>query len=392
MPIPAIIAAFARSGTAVKELTGAMAKGGKQAMSFKDTVGKVTEAYNQASVAGYMMKSQVEGVFGTLAGSATMAAQAIKSMADPLTALTALSNPAAVKQFELAFADAMAVMGRVALPVVQALTRAMRIVGDMYARAEPFLLRVTVAMGAAIDKIFGKLETMSKGFGPMMEYASKAMTTVMKYVGWVFGLYAKVGSAVGSVFGEIYKHITNLIQIVEQLGIFEVIGFVIESAINMIILPVKAVAGALSMLGKAFMWFAKLIGFKFKEPTKLSDKSAYGSAVRSVNITDSGESVAKDAQTKAFMQAMQPAGAEPEKEIDVLGGIRDILGELRKYFTEFAKEAPDAIVAGINAAATSVINAIPGSQTAKSVIGGARSAADSGVFGIAGMLASAMTR
>lgn len=381
--------AVAKTGGAQNQLAKAMETTGKKTASFKDQISSVTDTYNRVSAAGYMFKNQVEGAFGAVAGQATMFASALKSMADPLTALTALSNPAAVKQFELAFADAMAVMGRVALPVVEALTRAMRVVGNMYARMEPYLLRVTNAVAEQIDKIFGKLDSMSKGFGPMMEYASNAMSKVVKYVGFVFGLYAKVGSAVGAVFAEIYGHIDKLIQIVGQMGIFEILGTVISGTLTVMLTPLKMVAGALGLLSRAFVGFAKLLGFKFKEPDK-SDKSAVGSAVRSVNITSDAESVAKDAQTKAFMQAMQPTGTKPATEVDFLKTIQDVLTDLRQKVLTEIKELPNNIYNSLTPLGQSIINAIP--IPGKETTDRARQAADSGVFGIGGALISALTR
>lgn len=298
---------------------------------------QLVDSYNRVSAAGYMFKGQIEGLFGKAAGQVTMFASALKSMADPLTALTSLSNPAAVKQFELAFSDAMAVMGRVALPVVNAFTSAMKIVGNTYARVEPLMLRVTNAMGAGISQVFGELEKVWKSNGPMIDMMTTALTK------WV-----KIGTQVAIVF-------------VRVIDIF----------------------------ARIYSSVAKFLGFKdYSKP----DASAKGSAVRSVNITSDSESVAKDAQTKAFMQAMQPAGGKAENERDLLGSLRDKMEIFRMQVIDYIKDLPKKVKDELMALVKMVINALPGKETAKAAENLARRGADNGAFGIGGLLASLAIR
>jgi hypothetical protein len=338
---PPLPANHSKSIGAQKQLADAYEQSNKKTKSMGDSLKSLNQDFVQASAGAYIAKSAVEGVFGTIAGQATIAASALKSMADPLLALTGLSNPAAVKQFTLAFNDAMAVMGRVALPVVNSLTKAMRIVGDAYARAEPFLLRVTTTMAASIRTVFGELEKVWKNNGPMIDMLTTAFTRAIA-----------VGTQVALVFVRIVSTFTKII----------------------------------SAVGKFF---------GFRDNMK-PDASAYGSAVRSVSIGSSGEDVAKKAQETAFMTALQPAGVKPATEVDILGGISTNLMELKDMMLNKIEELPKKIREELEILANKVIEAIPGGDTAKNVVRGAgnavRDAAGDGLFGLPGMIASALTR
>src|SRR5688572_14473876 len=172
MAFPAIAAALARlgggaaAGGGTQTSAAALARTGasKEAIAAakeEEAAKKKSAAANRALntqiiqgvAATHVMSRAVGSLSGMMTSALTAGAAAIQKFAEPILALTQLSNPAAVQMFSLAARDAMAVIGRGLLPVTEALTRGMRKMGDVYATFEPVLNRVSNVVAEAIDKI-----------------------------------------------------------------------------------------------------------------------------------------------------------------------------------------------------------------------------------------------
>lgn len=311
---------------------GAAQATGKASRSFLD----FNDAINKTAVNAYIAKGAVEGAFSHIAGTLTFGASLIKSMADPLANLTKLANPGAVELFDRAFADAMAVMGRVALPVVQAFTRALRTVGNYYAALEPILLGVSNTVAEAIDKVFGDLKKMWDEMGPAAELLGSALSFAIKGV-------ANLARA--------FIHIA-------------------------------------AILAKVYNAVARFLGFKGDSFNK--GASGFGAAVRQVTISRSAEDISKANQSKALEQALALAQGPKKADVpDLLTGIGtkfdDLIRIMKTLPADLAKAIWDAISNKIGSGEAGK-NAAGVAQGAAGAIGG------NAIGKLAGLLASAMTR
>lgn len=301
------------------------------------TLDQFREAARTAAVDFYIGKSAIEGLGSHIAGTLTLGANIIKSMADPLVNLTKLANPGAVLMFERAFADAMAVMGRVALPVVQAFTRALGTVGNYYAQLEPILLSVSNTIADSIDKVFGDLKKMWDEMGPAAELLASALS------------------------------------------------FVIKGATNL----VRALIHVATLFSRIYNTVARFLGFKGTNFNK--GASSFGAAVRQVDITRSGEEFSNANQKKALEQALT-TGPKKAEVPDLLDSIWKTLQENLKGILAAMANLPtkDDVKEAING----IVNALtPDSAGPGSAAKGAIGSMGGNALGkLAGLLSSAMTR
>jgi hypothetical protein len=289
-----------------KEVTDAAGK----TKSFTDRIREFRTAAFQASATTYFLKGVVEGAFGHMAGSATAAASVLHSMAEPFANLTRLANPAAVKLFEMAWEDALAVVGRAAVPLIDSFRRAMENVGDTYAKFEPFFTKFFERVGGAIEMVFSTMADMAERNAPLIDL----MLTALGRAAQVFGYVAS---------GAIY----------------------LVNTLNPVFNLFRALARALG-----FGDFAK-------------GASSKGAAVRDVQITGSAEEFAREAQRKAFMQAVAGARGAPAKDplqelfgisgtlTTIAGFVDGILGIARAWAAVKGVVAGGATGAGVGAGA-----------------------------------------
>jgi len=326
--------------SATQSLAKSSEKAGQATKSFSDRLREFQNSALQAQAQAYLLKSYIEGLSGAMVGQVTAVASFLKSIVDPIASLTKLSNPAAVEQLTLAFNDALAVIGRGMLPIVQAFTRAIRVVGDNYARLEPLITSVSNAVARGMDRVFSKLAKIWEQNGPAAELMASALEMVIDGV------------------TELALQFLNLTK----------------------------------WLTKAWNAIAKLFGF-----TGSSTKpgaSSFGAAVRDVRFESSAEKISQDATLKAFQQVLnagKPTQEDVPNLLDKIGSILETkLDEIKEFLSKFptAKDIEQAIQNLINA----LINAVSGK--AGGIAGGVVSGiAGGGAAGkLTGLLASLLTR
>lgn len=340
---------YAQQAAAMQSAAKESAKTGQSVKSFSDRLREFQNTALQAQAQAYLLKSYIEGLSGAMVGQATAIASVLKSIVDPIASLTALSNPAAVQQLTLAFNDAMAVIGRGMLPIVQAFTKAIRLVGDNYARLEPVITSVSNAFARGMERVFDKLGKIWETNGPAAELMGSALELVIDGV-----------TELALQFLNLTKWIT-----------------------------------------KAWNAIAKLFGFDGSTTKK--GASSFGAAVRDVKFESSAEKISQDAQLKAFQQALN-AGKKPEESVPSLldkiaGALENKLKEVVKFLEQFpTKEdvvtALTNLVEGLAKAITDAIPDAPSARGAASGVVGAVSSVSGFDAGrrLAGMLASLMTR
>lgn len=275
MPAPTILAALARAGAAgVADVAGGGAAAAKTA----------SQALGTANAALAKL--------GTTAAQAThlltAGADAVKSLAEPIAALVKLNNPAAVKAFDRAMADAYATIGKQLLPVMQALTRSAKVMGDTYAGLETHLR----------PAIKGIADALESAFKAVSEAALKNAPAI---------------AALAVTIGEMAKASAGSIAILAKMS-----GYFL---------------GVPNLLGRA-------LGFGKAKP-----EDSEGNAVRSVSIGRSGEDVARKAQEAAFAAALNNGKKEDTPEVNLLGKIADALSndKIKGYISDLAKAIVEAL-------------------------------------------------
>ena len=143
---------------------------------------KYTQQLNRATVAtgaaSHVLANMGGIVSGKLVGALTAGISAVEQFAAPIAQLAQLANPAKVRMFAIALEDAQAVIGRMLLPVMDALTRAARKVGDYYAAMEPVIGPVIAKIGEFIDHVFTKIGELAQKNAPLIEMMADALITV----------------------------------------------------------------------------------------------------------------------------------------------------------------------------------------------------------------------
>jgi hypothetical protein len=306
-----------------KELQGAAG----QTKSFSDRIREFQGSAFRAAATTYFMKGAIEGAWAHMAGRFTAGAGLIKSLAEPFANLTRLANPAVVKLFEMAWEDALAVVGRSAVPLIDSFRRSMEKMGDMYAAFEPVFTKFFERVGGALEMVFSTVAQVAMENAPALELMITAMGRAAQVAGYVA---------------------TAFIRLTE----------VFRMPLNML---------------------AKLLGFG---DTLARGATSKGAAIRDVQITGSAEDFAREAQRKAFMQAIASGrGEAPAQDplsflptisgtlAAIAGFVEGILGIARLW--EAAKKGPAN--AGFEVGKDIGQNGVPGAG------GGAGSAFDIGV-------------
>lgn len=258
-----------------------------------NSINQYEQTANNAIAQTFFLKGAISGLSSKLVGSLTTAASFVKTLADPVAQLVGLARPAAVQQFTLAFNDAMAVIGRGMLPILQAFTRAMRGVGNTYARLEPVINSVSQHVAAAIDKVFGELSKVWAESGPAIELLAEAFKVVVSGAVKVYLAFMRVG--------QIFLRVWN--QIARVLG--------------------------------------------FRGDSLKQNASSFGASTRDVKYVSSAEDVSRDVTTRALAQILN-AGKKPDTELDALKGIDGLIQQVLEFLRQFpTKEDIKNFLAGL---------------------------------------------
>lgn len=350
-----------RKDAAAKRLAESAAKQRAKAEQAAQASDRQQQATDRLIARAYMAQNLLTQLGSTLSGSftrgMTAGASAIQGIAGPLKDLVQLSNPASVEAFVRASNDAFAVMGRVARPVLDALTRSMQRMGDFYARIEPILAPVASKLGDTLERMMTRMLASAERNLPAIELMAAVMINVADVA-------ARAAEAV--------------LWLTERIG---------------------QLAGIRNL--------ARLLGF---DGSKARDgASSKGAAVREVRTVTNAESISRQAIEQAFKQAMNPQAAQGPTEKDIpnlINGIGGVINELLKKIDEFLPKFPtkDDIEQFIKALpellAKAALNATPvgGAIAAgKQIVnnGGGIGAAVAGISPagqLVGLLRSAMTR
>lgn len=330
--IPAIMAALGRGGAAAggggggaagSAVSGLFKGGGKPTGAGFDKLFKtvdqgqnpikaMTDKFNQFKGAAGRVDNALMGIPAKLGGMSkalvshmTLGADAIKAMADPIKNLVGLSNPAAIKQFDLALNDAYATMGNLLLPVLQALTRGARGMGDTYATLGSSIAPVMDGIASAMDTVFKEIGSVARENAGAIELLSEALGFAARAGGFVAAMVLRLGSA---------------------FGVF--------------LRPLRMVAGLLGYGGNP------------------AEKSAVGTANRNVSIGTSAEDVGKKAMEAAFSQGLNKTESP---EVQKLSGIEITLNTMKSLMAKFpTKEDVRAFINGLGSGAGGAVSAIAG--------------------------------
>jgi hypothetical protein len=353
--IPAILAALGEmgGGAAAGGAAGGGAAGiGGMASSIQGATQKITGSLGQMTAPMHMAEQglskfvaginlfpnkvreaqqMLTGTIDNYLGTLAAPIDTIKHLGDSISKFVKLANPAQVKQFDIAVGDTYATIGNTLTPSLEALTRAARTAGDTYAKLKPALEPVFAETAKLVDMISGEMTPAARELAPYIKLAAGQMTL------WTTALKLQI-----------------------------------------------PVWNALLKSADAFGLVKGLTGKSFDELSK-SDKE-----VRSVTTTTSAESVSQKAIEQAMMMALNGPGEAKKDTPDLLKALAVIQQQTLDYLMNQLPTMPTQ--KDVEKFINELLPKIPGSETARSVGGAVRGAADSGVFGLTGMLASAMTR
>jgi phage-related protein len=212
MALPAIIAAFAgrtaavsataaggeaaagaAASSAAASSAGNMAKGLQAA---NQAMGQVTNSLGNVTSKFTIFQNLVTGLAGEVGGALvknlTTALDMLKSFSDPIAQLVALHNPGRMLLFQRALMDAYATIGRMLVPVLDAVTRSFRKVGDLLAGMEPVLSPLIDAISEFIDKAVGAWIGYMKTNMGAIEMMIDALVVVVKVVGMAVEAFLKL--------------------------------------------------------------------------------------------------------------------------------------------------------------------------------------------------------
>jgi hypothetical protein len=175
--LPAVLAGFlGRAATASAGSAGARAAAGNAAPQSLDRLNQGLQRFTQRV---RHADSAIAGLAGMMGGrlthSLTAAIDAVSAFAAPIERLSRLANPAQADQFVIALEDAQAVIGRMLLPVLRALTRVARAVGDHFAAMEPVIGPLLEKIGGFIEHVMAKIGELAQRNAPLVEMMVDAL-------------------------------------------------------------------------------------------------------------------------------------------------------------------------------------------------------------------------
>jgi hypothetical protein len=192
----------------MESMKDAQSKVQQGAAPLKSALGAVGTAFSSLTkVASLAMGGigAVTSAIGGLTGVLTAPIDMIQSLATAITGMVELVNPAIVQQFTFAMNDAMAVMGSMLVPVMQAMTIYMRAFGDSLARMQPilqplfdalaqYLANSALMFGQLIEAMAPFIQLMVSGLVPVINEVSKAIAFA---VGWMTELIRTISELLG---------------------------------------------------------------------------------------------------------------------------------------------------------------------------------------------------
>lgn len=214
-----------------------------------------------------------KNALGALSSKATAALTApldlMAHAAAPLLALVSRANPASAERFTRALEDGYGVIGRMLTPALDAATRLTRRLGDAYAKMEPVLKPTINAVTKLAEGIGNRLLTNLEKSAPLIDVVATS---------------------------------------------FELLAASMAPTI-------KALELAAYIFEYTMMRPLRNLGFGRKVDPKAS---GVGAAVRNVSIGTSAESISRDAQARAFQQALG-TGEKVDPQVSLLQEIKQFL-------------------------------------------------------------------
>lgn len=206
--IPAILAALGEAGAAGGAASGsglgAMASGlAGSGGAGGGAVGKLTSSLGALvnpmklveTAAGKLYKSfnalpetiiEIEGMITSTGRNWVNALAApidtVKQLGDAIGRFTSLSNPGGMKMLEFRINNAMATIGNILQPILDALTRSAEKMGDMFARLKPALAPAIKGIEELIDFLATRFVDTVELAAPVLKFFSEQFLTVIRVI------------------------------------------------------------------------------------------------------------------------------------------------------------------------------------------------------------------
>jgi len=175
-----------------------------------------------SAVSGRAVVSTGMSAIGAASGAATALATpagAIMSALGPVMAMVSKANPAVVERLEQAFSDVLGTIGQALIPVVEAVTPVVRMLGDTLASVlDPALVGEIVSAFQPLIESFGDiLKTLAPALKDIVKIAADLLVPVIKLIAetlkWIIDkvmvvlrpLLKLVGLSVGEEGGKFAK-------------------------------------------------------------------------------------------------------------------------------------------------------------------------------------------
>lgn len=198
MALPAIIGTVARIGAAEAGGAAGGATAGRVVAQLGQVQGALSQIGNAANHSSDMIGRLVGSITGKLGKAMTLWIGWVESAARPIEELVRVANPAHADAFVRAFRDALGVVGRQLVPVMDAFTRIARKVGDVMAGLEPIFRPVWKAIAQLVDTIGTELAKTIKENTPFFEFLAAVITKVAEAASFAVKM---IGEAIRSFNG-----------------------------------------------------------------------------------------------------------------------------------------------------------------------------------------------
>lgn len=142
--------------------------------------------------------SQIQEVANKWAAALYAPVDTLATIGAQLSRSVSKVNPAVVKQFEIAIDDIQGVMGRQALPVLVAFTRATREFGDYLVKIEPITKRLADVTVRMIDLTVELAKEFGDALVPAIQSTVTAIEVLTKSIGGLGGIAGIKGGLFGA--------------------------------------------------------------------------------------------------------------------------------------------------------------------------------------------------
>jgi hypothetical protein len=280
---------------------------------------------------------------GKLAVGASAAVGGLVAFGRAVGGMVQLANPAAFARFQTTLNDLLATIGQGLAPVLEVVTRLVRMAGD------------TLATFA--NSLGGGLATVLDALTPVLTVVMDLFGRVGQAVGRIVEAMAPGLQAIGQAFGEILEAIQPVINLLIDLitGALGGAMRLLAEAVTAVVPYVIAFADAVGDMVETLMrWVRELLAFVGVELPEggpgIEKGASVGKATRQAEIT-SVESVIAAAQKSAFSigtgaggdPAVRTASAAESLKAEA-AAIRTQMNEIGRYVLELPRKLAEAIV------------------------------------------------